>query len=57
MIWKFPSRFPPLLDEQISPEAMNEVNKEQIKSTYQSDYTGIPQGKIKFMYILMVRLP
>jgi len=44
MIWKFSSRFPPLLDEEISPEMMSEVSKEQIKSTYQSDYTGIPQG-------------
>ena len=48
MIWKFPSRFPPLLDEEISPEAMQEVSKEQIKSTYQSDYTGIPQGKVYY---------
>lgn len=45
MIWKFSCRFPSLLDEEISPKAMNEVSKEQIKSTYQSDYTGIPQGK------------
>jgi len=48
MIWKFSSRFPPLLDEEISPEMMSEVSKEQIKSTYQSDYTGIPQGELHY---------
>lgn len=44
MIWKFPSRFPPVYMEGINPETMQEVAEDQIKSTYQSDYTGIPQG-------------
>ena len=47
MVWKFPSRFPPVLAEDINPEAMQEVSKDELKSTYQSDYTGIPQGKAK----------
>lgn len=42
--WKFASRFPSVLCEEIDPEAMNEVCKDELKSTYQSDYTGIPQG-------------
>ncbi|KAK2563279.1 hypothetical protein P5673_013641 [Acropora cervicornis] len=42
--WKFPSRLPPVLSEEINPDAWNEVLKEQVKSTYQYDYTGIPQG-------------
>ena len=45
MIWKFPSRLPPVYMEEIHPETMQEVAQDQIKSTYQSDYTGIPQGK------------
>lgn len=50
MVWKFPSRFPPVLNEEINPEAMSEVSKEQIKSTYQADYTGIPQGNKAYYY-------
>lgn len=45
MIWKFPSRFPPVYMEEVNPETMREVEQDQLKSTYQSDYTGIPQGK------------
>ncbi|XP_067040942.1 uncharacterized protein [Acropora muricata] len=44
MNWKFPSRLPPVLSEEINPDAWNEVSKEQVKSTYQYDYTGTPQG-------------
>ncbi|XP_068719087.1 uncharacterized protein [Montipora capricornis] len=44
MIWKFPSRLPLVFTNEKSPEAMSEVFKDQIKSTYQFDYTGIPQG-------------
>ena len=45
MIWKFPSRLPPVHMEEINPETMRELEQGQSKSTYQSDYTGIPQGK------------
>lgn len=31
--------------EEVNPETMREVEQDQLKSTYQSDYTGIPQGK------------
>lgn len=31
--------------EEINPETMQELEQGQLKSTYQSDYTGIPQGK------------
>ncbi|XP_020629597.1 uncharacterized protein LOC110066695 isoform X2 [Orbicella faveolata] len=44
MIWKFPSRLPPVHMEEINPETMQELEQGQLKSTYQSDYTGIPQG-------------
>lgn len=39
--------------EAINPEAIREVSKEQIKSTYQSDYTGIPQGKAYYCSVLI----
>lgn len=45
MIWKFPSRFPPVHMEELNPETMQELEQDQLKSTYQSDYTAIPQGK------------
>ena len=45
MILKFPSRLPPVHMEEINPETMRELEQGQSKSTYQSDYTGIPQGK------------
>lgn len=45
MIWKFPRRFPPVLMEEVNPETMQELQHDQLKSTYQSDYTAIPQGK------------
>ncbi len=45
MIWKFPSRLPSVDLEEINPETWQEVAQDQIKSTYQSDFTGIPQGK------------
>ncbi|XP_078371538.1 uncharacterized protein LOC144655195 isoform X2 [Oculina patagonica] len=44
MIWKFPSRLPSVDLEEINPETWQEVAQDQIKSTYQSDFTGIPQG-------------
>jgi len=44
MIWKFPSRFPPVHMEELNPETMQELEQDQLKSTYQSDYTAIPQG-------------
>ena len=44
MIWKFSSRLPPVHMEEINPETMQELEQGQLKSTYQSDYTGIPQG-------------
>lgn len=47
MKWKFSSRFPSVPAEDIDPEVMNEVCKDELKSTYHSDYTGIPQGKAK----------
>jgi len=43
MNWKFPSRLPPV-DSFESTEAMEQVAQDHLKSTYQSDYTGIPQG-------------
>ena len=46
MNWKFPSRLPPL-DSFEMPEAMEQVAHDQLESTYQSDYTGIPQGTDK----------
>ena len=48
MVWRLPSRFPPLMNEGLSTTA--QLNPEQlianhkIKSTYQEDYTGIQQG-------------
>ena len=45
MIWKFPSRLPSMQPSEINSKDMEEVNKDQLKSTYQSDFTGIPQGE------------
>lgn len=45
MIWKFPSRLPPLQPAEISNKDLEEVCQDQLRSTYQSDFTGIPQGK------------
>ncbi|KAK3701732.1 hypothetical protein QZH41_018895 [Actinostola sp. cb2023] len=45
MIWKFPGRNLPALDPaEYSTENMEEITYDQLKSTYQNDYTGIPQG-------------
>lgn len=52
MNWKFPSRLPPVLSEEINPDAWNEVLKEQVKSTYQYDYTGIPQGRKSYSFVI-----
>lgn len=52
MNWKFPSRLPPVLSEEINPDAWNEVLKEQVKSTYQYDYTGIPQGRKSYSVVI-----
>ena len=30
--------------EELNPETMQELEQDQLKSTYQSDYTAIPQG-------------
>jgi len=53
MNWKFPSRLPPVLSEEINPDAWNEVLKEQVKSTYQYDYTGIPQGRKSYSVVII----
>lgn len=41
--WRFSSQLPPL-DSFEMKEAMEQVVHDQSKSTYQTDYTAIPQG-------------
>lgn len=45
MIWRFPGRLPPLEPvPDLTNEAIEHVSKESLKSTYQVDYLGMPQG-------------
>ena len=46
MVWKFADRLPPLgPTDDISQDVMNYIAKQSFKSTYQSDYHGLPQGE------------
>eukprot|EP00112_Aurelia_sp_Birch-Aquarium-sp1_P002733 Seg1303.10 transcript_id=Seg1303.10/GoldUCD/mRNA.D3Y31 product="Testis-expressed protein 26" protein_id=Seg1303.10/GoldUCD/D3Y31 len=43
MVWKFADRLPPLCPtDEISQEAMNHIAKQSFRSTYQSDFHGMP---------------
>ncbi|XP_035682248.1 testis-expressed protein 26-like isoform X1 [Branchiostoma floridae] len=49
MVWKFPRHEKPLKEgsqwgTELTDDIMDQVIKDQTKSTYQSDYLGIPQG-------------
>ena len=50
MVWRLPSRFPPIMEElraataELKPEEL--IAQRQLKSTYQDDYTGMQQGII-----------
>uniref|UniRef100_A0A6P8I992 Uncharacterized protein LOC116297566 n=1 Tax=Actinia tenebrosa TaxID=6105 RepID=A0A6P8I992_ACTTE len=42
LVWRFPSKLPPeVIDDS---KSMEDVCYDQLKSTYQNDFTGIPQG-------------
>ena len=45
MVWKFADRLPPLgPTDDLSQDVMNHIAKQSFKSTYQSDYHGLPEG-------------
>jgi hypothetical protein len=45
LIWKFPNNLLSLEPSEYTNENMEEVCYDQLKTTYQNDYTGIPQGQ------------
>lgn len=50
MVWRLPSRFPPLIEDHTLSYANSEVEDvlkaQGLKSTYQDDYTGLQQGEM-----------
>ena len=50
MVWRLPSRFPPLIEDHTLSYTNSEVEDvlkaQGLKSTYQDDYTGLPQGEL-----------